>query len=59
MVINSTAENPCRQVMKNYIIMNELEQIFSPCTPELLVEVPNPDPDDSTAEALVTTFSAH
>ena len=29
-----------------------------PCTPELLVEVPNPDPDDSTAEALVTTFSA-
>ena len=49
--INNGDEFYCRKSMQ---ADNDL-----PCTPELLVEVPNPDPDDSTAEALVTTFSAH
>ena len=52
------------QANNEKLIINELghyiytasQSIYPPCTTELL-EMPDPDPEDSTAEALVTTFS--
>lgn len=46
------------------LIINELgpsmytasQSVYPPCITELL-EMPDPDPEDSTAESLVTTFS--